>query len=140
MPKVEVGDSMYDMLKKQGASIEDHDTRIFGLEELTAALKEADRQHEEKLQQMENQNLKLENTVLTTGRETQDIVKAQADKMFELAKSSMSYQTASAEQEHELRMAKLNAWSTFALKLSGALATMAGSGGLIYYVFTHFVN
>lgn len=140
MPKVEVGDSMYDMLKKQGESLEDHDNRIFGLEELTAALKEADRQHEEKLQQMETQNLKLENTVLTTSRETQEIVKTQADKMYDLAKSSMSYQTVSAGQEHELKMAKLNAWSTFALKLSGALATMAGSGGLIYYVFTNFLK
>ncbi len=140
MTKVEVGDSMYDMLKKQGESIENHDTRIFGLEELTAALKEADRQHEEKLQQMETQNLKLENTVLTTSRETQEIVKTQADKMFELAKTSMGYQSTTSAQSHELKMAKLNAWSTFALKLSGALATMAGSGGLIYYVFTHFIK
>ncbi|WP_432355336.1 hypothetical protein [Sporosarcina sp. A2] len=138
---------MYDMLKKQGESLEDHETkisvldgRVIGLEELTVTLLEKDRQHEEKLQQMETQNLKLENTVLSTSRETQEIVKTQADKMYELAKTSMGYQTASAEQDHELRMAKLNAWSNFALKVSGALATMAGSGGLLYYVFTHFLN
>lgn len=140
MKEIEVGDSMYEMLKKQGESIVDHDTRIGSLEELTLALKEADRQHEEKLQQMETQNLKLENTVLTTSRETQEIVKTQADKMYELAKSSMSYQSLSAEQAHELQMAKLNAWSMFAIKISGALAAMAGSGGLIYYVITHFVK
>ncbi|GKV70298.1 hypothetical protein NCCP2716_27960 [Sporosarcina sp. NCCP-2716] len=131
---------MYEMLKKQGESIVDHDNRIGSLEELTLALKEADRQHEEKLLQMETQNIKLQNTVLTTSRETQEIVRAQADKMYELAKSSMNYQSLSAEQAHELQMAKLNAWATFAMKLSGALATLAGSGGLIYYVVTHFIK
>ncbi|WP_251639673.1 hypothetical protein [Sporosarcina sp. NCCP-2716] len=140
MKEIEVGDSMYEMLKKQGESIVDHDNRIGSLEELTLALKEADRQHEEKLLQMETQNIKLQNTVLTTSRETQEIVRAQADKMYELAKSSMNYQSLSAEQAHELQMAKLNAWATFAMKLSGALATLAGSGGLIYYVVTHFIK
>ncbi len=89
---------------------------------------------------METQNLKLENAVLTTSRETQEIFKTQADKMYELAKSSMSYQSLSAERAHGLQMAKLNAWATFSMKLSGAIATLAGSGGLIYYVVTHLVK
>ncbi|REB09582.1 hypothetical protein DVB69_01875 [Sporosarcina sp. BI001-red] len=138
---------MSDMLKKLSESIDNHDTkitvldgRVVGLEELTGMLIEKDRQHEEKLHQMETQNLKLENTVLSTSRETQEIVKAQADKMYELAKSSMSYQTASAEQAHELQMAKLSAWSTFALKMSGAVAGLTGTGGLVYYLFTHFLK
>lgn len=140
MQNVKVGDGVYDMLKKQGESIEDHDGRIISLEEIALALKEADRQHEEKLQQMETQNLKLENTVLTTSRETQEIVKTQADKMFDLAKSSMSYQTVSAEQAHELRMATLNAWSNFALKVSGAIAGLGTTGGVIYYIIVHFLK
>lgn len=137
MTQVEVGDSMYDMLRKQGESIDDHDVRIVTLEEMTLALKEADKHHEEKLKQMETQNIRLENTVMTTGRETQETMRAQTNRLFEVVERSIGYQTETSQQAHELKIAKLNAYTNVGLKIGGALL---GSGGVIYGIFQWLGN
>lgn len=137
MSELQVGDGMYDLVRKQGESIDDHDTRIVTLEEMTLALKEADKHHEEKLKQMETQNIRLENTVMTTGRETQETMRAQTNRLFEVVERSIDYQTSSSQQAHELKIAKLNAYTNVGLKIAGALTA---GGGVVYGLFQWIGN
>ncbi|QIG62543.1 hypothetical protein [Sporosarcina phage Lietuvens] len=128
---------MYEITRKHSESIDSHEVRIVTLEELTLALKEADEHHEAKLKQMETQNIRLENTVMTTGRETQDMLKSQMDRLFDMTGKSIDYQSTSSQQAHELKIAKLNAYTNVGLRIA---ATLAGSGGLIYALVQWLAN
>lgn len=132
--------SMFEKMTEHDIDIKEHRERIGTLEEITLSLKESDRQHDERLKNLEDNAVKLENTVMSENRETRTTMREQGDKMFTLVENAMGYQTARTTQSHELRMAKLNTWSTVFLKVSGGVVGLLSSGGAIYYVMQHFLT
>ena len=143
----ELGDGMYEKMKQHDETLSDHDVRIDTLEEITLALREADRLHVEKMKQLETNSIKLENVILTSSQETQSAMKESNAQMKEsnanllgLVKDSLGYKSTTTQQMHELKMAKLHAWSTFVLKVGGGLGALAVPGGVIYYIINHYIN
>ncbi len=126
MPDKALGSPMFQ-------TVLDHDERIIALEE-------TDRQHDERLKKLEDNAMKLENTVMMESRETRTTMKEQVEKLFAIVEQAMGYQTARTTQSHELRMAKLNTWSTVFLKVSGGIVGLLSSGGAIYYMLQHFLT
>lgn len=111
----------------------DHDERI-------VALEETDRLHDQRLRKLEENAMKLENTVMRENQETRSTMREQTAKLFTIVENAMGYQSARTAQTHELRMAKLNTWSTVFLKVSGGVVGLLSSGGAIYYVLQHYIS
>ncbi|MER2090932.1 MAG: hypothetical protein ABS920_14430 [Sporosarcina sp.] len=111
----------------------DHDERI-------VALEETDKLHDDRLKRLEDNAMKLENTVMRENQETRTTMREQTDKLFIIVEKAMGYQSDKTAQTHELRMAKLNTWSTVFLKVSGGIVALLSSGGAIYYVLAHFLT
>lgn len=110
----------------------DHDERI-------VALEETDKLHDERLKKLEDNAMKLENTVMRENQETRTTMREQTGKLFLIVEKAMGYQSDKTAQTHELRMARLNTWSTVFLKVSGGLVGLLSSGGAIYYVVQHYL-
>lgn len=132
--------SMFEKMNEHEIDIKENRDRIGTLEEITLSLKESDRQHDERLKNLEDNAVKLENTVMSENRETRTTMREQGDKMFALVENAMGYQTARTAQSHELRMAKLNTWSTVFLKVSGGVVGLLSSGGAIYYALQQILK
>lgn len=122
---------MYETVRTHGESIVDHGHRI-------SILEERDEQHEERLKQLEDQSIKLENTVMSESRETRTTMKEQTDKLLTLVESSINYKTDAEKQEHEYKMLKIKTWADVFLKLSGGVVALLSAGGGFYYVVQHF--
>lgn len=129
MPDTALG--MFETVKSHGDELGKHAEEI-------AALKESDRLHNERLKKLEDNAVKLENTVMSESRETRTTMKEQTEKLFTIVENAMGYQSARTTQTHELRMTRLNIWSTVFLKVSGGIVALLSSGGAIYYVLQHF--
>lgn len=131
MTELEVGDGMYETVRKHGESIDDHGLRI-------SVLEERDIQHEERLKQLEDQSIKLENTVMSESRETRTTMKEQTDKLLNLVETSINHKSDAEKQEHEYNMLKIKTWADVFLKLSGGVVALLSAGGGFYYVLQHF--
>lgn len=138
MSEVTIGSSVYETMKKHDEEIDNHAERIGALEEADRQHDELIRQHAEKLKKLEDNALKLENTVMRESQETRSTMREQTKKLFDIVQQAMGYQTARTAQSHELRMAKLNMWSTVFLKVSGGIVGLLSSGGAIYYMLQYF--
>lgn len=126
MPENEGSVSMFE-------TVRNHEDRIVILEN-------RDKAHEERLKRLEDQSVKLENTILTENRDTRSTMKEQTEKLFKIVENAMGYQNNKTSQDHELKMLKLNTWSTVFLKISGAVGALGSAGGLIYLVVQHFLS
>lgn len=131
MSEVTIGSSVYEAIKKHDEEIGNHAERIGALEEM-------DRQHDERLKKLEENAMKLENTVMRENQETRTTMREQTKKLFDIVQQAMGYQSDKTAQTHELRMAKLNMWSTVFLKVSGGIVGLLSSGGAIYYMLQYF--
>lgn len=114
-------------------TVQNHENRIIILEN-------RDKAHEERLKRLEDQSVKLENTILTENRDTRSTMKEQTEKLFKIVESAMGYQNNKTSQDHELKMLKLNTWSTVFLKFAGAIGALGSAGGLIYLVVQHLLT
>ncbi|AMQ06720.1 hypothetical protein [Sporosarcina psychrophila] len=132
MPDVTIGSSMFETVRHQGEQIDVHAIKI-------AALEKSDLHHDERLRNLEENAMKLENTVMRENQETRSTMREQTAKLFTIVENAMGYQSARTAQTHELRMAKLNTLSTVFLKVSGGIVGLLSSGGAIYYVIQHFL-
>lgn len=132
MPEVTIGSSMFETVRHQGEQIDVHAVKI-------AALEKSDERHDERLRNLEENAMKLENTVMRENQETRSTMREQTAKLFTIVENAMGYQSARTAQTHELRMAKLNTLSTVFLKVSGGIVGLLSSGGAIYYVIQHFL-
>ena len=133
MPETTVGSSMFDTVRHQGEKLDLHEAKI-------AALEKTDQRHDERLRNLEENAVKLENTVMRENSETRSTMREQTAKLFTIVENAMGYQSARTAQTHELRMAKLNTWSTVFLKVSGGVVGLLSSGGAIYYVLQHYIS
>jgi len=132
MPDVTIGSSMFETVRHQGEQIDVHAVKI-------AALEKSDQHHDERLRNLEENAMKLENAVMRENQETRSTMREQTAKLFTIVENAMGYQSARTAQTHELRMAKLNTLSTVFLKVSGGVVGLLSSGGAIYYVIQHFL-
>lgn len=126
MPEKEGRGSMFE-------TVQNHENRIVILEN-------RDQAQEERLKRLEDQSVKLENTILTENRDTRSTMKEQTEKLFTIVENAMGYQNNRTAQDHELKMLKLNTWSTVFLKFAGAIGALGSAGGLIYLVAQHFLT
>ncbi|MEK4629751.1 hypothetical protein MKZ17_16195 [Solibacillus sp. FSL R7-0682] len=133
MPENEGSASMFETVKN-------HEERITILEKNDKELKENFNKLSNQILTLESQNTKLENTLLNDNRDTRQTMKDQAEKMFALVENAMGYQNSKSTQDHELKMLKLNTWSTVFLKFAGAIGALGSAGGLIYLVAQHFLS
>lgn len=112
-------------------TVMDHSDRITNLEE-------ADKKHDERIKRLEDQSVKLENTILTENRDTRTTMKEQTEKLFTIVESALGIQSTRSTQSHEYKMLKWNTLSTVFLKLSGGFLALLSSGGAIYYIIQHY--
>ncbi|MFJ8064926.1 hypothetical protein ACIQYS_09855 [Psychrobacillus sp. NPDC096426] len=129
--------SMYETVRDHENDLKEHRERITTLEDITMALKESDRQHDERLNKLEDNAVKLENTIMVENRETRNTMKEQTEKLFGIVEKAMGYQSSEAEYRHEQKMAKINTWANVFLKIIGGLTAVGGIG---YLIIQHFLN
>lgn len=129
--------SMFDKVSAHDKDLEEHRERIMTLEDITLSLKEAERQHDERLRKLEDNAVKLENTIMAENRETRNTMKEQTEKLFGIVDKAMGYQNDVAVHKHEQRMAKINTWANVFLKIMTGLTAVGGIG---YLIVQHLLN
>lgn len=127
-----------DELMKDGSAsmfetVKDHENRIVNLEKI-------EKEAAQRIKMVEEQAVKLENTILNENRDTRSTMKEQTEKLFALVENAMDFQSTRTNQSHELKMLKWNTFSTVFLKLSGGLLGLLSSGGAIYYMIQHYLK
>ncbi|KGR89158.1 hypothetical protein [Lysinibacillus odysseyi] len=112
-------------------TVKNHEDRLTGAEKEIEYLNE-------QVQEIKQQSITLENTILKDSRETREVMRSQTDKLFELVQSALGFQGSRSSQDHELKMLKWNTLSTVFLKISGGLLALLSSGGAVYYLIQYF--
>lgn len=97
-------------------------------------LKARDREKHERLLLVEENYRNLEKIMTKESKETREVMRSQTDKLYEIVHDSMNHNANRHKQNHELKMAKMNTWSTVFLKVSGGVVGLLTSGGLIYFI------
>lgn len=106
-------------------------------------IQELEKKDEEKHQRLDNieQSFnRLEGIVTKQNEETRETMTSQTDKLFNLVEQSMGQQETRELRQHELKMAKVNTWSTVFLKISGGIVGLLSSGGIIYLVIEKLLS
>jgi len=135
MPSIEERlDSHDERFKQHSDRLERHDKLFETNQKEIKILNERDKDKHERLLDVEKNYEKLENAVTKENKETRATMIEQTGKLFEIVEQAMGYQETRTTQSHELRMAKLNTWSTVFLKVSAGLVGLLSSGGAIYYI------
>lgn len=111
-----------------------HEKQLSQDKEDIQQLKDFDKNKHERLLVLEENYIRLERTVTKENEETRTTMREQTKKLFNIVEQAMGYQETRTVQTHELKMARLNTWSTVFLKVSGGLVGLLSSGGVIYYI------
>lgn len=124
-------------LNQHGKRLERHEERLNDDKVDIQNLKDYDLDKHKRLKIVEENYARLETTVAKENEETRATMREQTKRLFDIVEQAMGNQESRTTQNHELKMAKLNTWSTVFLKVSGGVA---GLGGAIYYVVQHILN
>lgn len=89
--------------------------------------------HSEQIKQLQNNALKLENIVMSENRETRQTIVNTNNQLHSLIKDLMGYKTTDKVNDNELKRSQ---WE-FVVKIVG---TLAGSGGILYYILSNVFN
>lgn len=114
-----------------------HEERLNQDKEDIQMLKDSDREKDNRIQAVEYNTERLERVFVKENEETRTTVREQTKKLFDIVEQAMGYQQNKSTQDHELRIAKLNTWSTVILKVLGGLSALISAGT---YVFKSFFN
>jgi len=109
------------IIDKHEDHIGDHESR---LDEHGALLKV----QAEQIKQLQDNAIKLENVVMSESRETRLTITETNQKLHELINGLMGYRTGQSRMETDLKMARLES-------LAKIVGILAGSGGILYYIF-----
>lgn len=82
----------------------------------------------EQIKQLQDNGIRLENIVMSENRETRHTITETNKQLMELMNGLMGFKTGQNQMANTLRMAR---WESIA-KIVGLLA---GSGGVLYYIF-----
>lgn len=128
-----VGDGMYETVKAHDAALLEHGERISSLEE-------NGRLHEERLKLLEDQSVRLENTVMTESRETRTTMKEQTEKLFKIVDQSINYKADSQKLDYDLKKMRIEMWTNVFLKLSGGMLALLSAGGAGYWLLQQLIG
>lgn len=103
------------------------DERVIVLELSERERDEVDRLREERIKRLEDNAVKLENTVMVESRETRATVVEQNRQLMTVLQSVIGFKSAETTQDHEYRVLKWDRTTNVILKLAGA-------GGIIYLI------
>lgn len=135
MPDLEsIVESHEKRLNEHEKRLNHHGERLDTDKEDIQQLQDYDKSKHERLLILEENYNRLERTVTKENEETRSVMRKQTEKLFGIVEQAMGYQESRSVQSHELKMAKLNTWSTVFLKISGGLVGLLSSGGLIYII------
>lgn len=91
------------------------------------AVEKKDEEHEKRLKDVEQNYVKLENTILTENKETRTFFQSNMDKLWDLTKQRDEHKHEGRKMKHELAKTKLEKWSDVIFKI-------ASSGGILYLI------
>ena len=95
--------------------------------ERLTAMEKKDEENEKRLKDVEQNYVKLENTILTENKETRKFFQSNMDKLWDLTKSRDEQKHEGRKMKHELAKTKLEKWSDVIFKV-------ASSGGILYLI------
>lgn len=117
-----------------------HEKRLDGDKMDIQELRAYDQKKHERLLDLEENYKRLEKTVATENEQTRKTMREQTEKLFDIVDKAMGYQETRTVQTHELKMARLNTWSTVFLKVSTGLVGLLTSGSALYYIILYFLD
>ena len=112
---------MFTTMEKVTKTVEEHHNI---LEDHTLQL----RIQAEQIKQLQDNGIRLENVVMSENRETRMTITQTNEKLHELINGLMGYKTGQNQMTHSLRMARMES-------LAKIIGILAGSGGILYYIF-----
>ena len=110
----------------------ENETLVEKLNEHDEIIKQHDsllRVHTEQIRNIENGNLKLENLVMQENRETRATIMQTNRELHDLINNILGFKTGQNQLNHNMKMSTAES----VVKIVGILA---GSGGLLYYIFS----
>jgi len=132
MPEEKEAFSVYEKVRQHDETLDAHEDRI-------GALEESERKQEARIKLLEDNAVRLENTVMSEARETRSTMERNTDRLFDIVKNAMSFSATQEEHKHQLRLTKWDKVTTILLKAGAGLVTLASAGGAVYYVIENFV-
>ena len=123
-----------DRLNSQDERIQQHSDRITELEKFDRdskvrlmAIEEGDLRREVRMKEVEQNYVKLENTILSENRETRTFFQSNMDRLWELTKSRDTNAHDNRRMRYELTKTKIE-------RLSDVFFKLAGTGGILYLI------
>jgi len=133
-PTEERIESQDERLNKHDERLNQHSDRIQQLElydkekhERLRFVENKDEEYEKRLIDVEQNYVKLENTILTENKETRNFFQSNMDKLWDLTKSR-------DEQNHDTRRMRHEITKTKVERLSDVFFKLAGTGGILYLI------
>lgn len=126
--------SMFDKIAKTESTLDEHAKKHLATEDILEKHEERLDEHAAlldkyalRLIRLEDQTIKLENTIMTENRDTRATIVEQNRQLFTLIESVMGFKTGADSRQHDLKVRRWDSMTNIILKLAGA-------GGLIYLV------
>lgn len=112
--------SIFGIVSKHEMMLEEHESKLdeHGIQIRVQA---------EQIKQLQDNGIRLENTVMTENRETRATITNTNKQLHELINGLMGYNSGQSQLQNSLKMARMESWA----KIIGILA---GSGGIIYFI------
>lgn len=98
------------------------------------------KKHDETIQEMNANYMKLENTIFRENKETRDMMRGTMDKQFSLIEQLTGFREASAVRESDLKKVKTEKWSDIVVKIIGLLTIVLSSGGILFAIVNAFIT
>lgn len=98
----------------------------------------SDKDKLDRIKRLEDNAIRLENTVMAESRETRSTIVEQNSKLFNLVESSLGIKAKTVTQQHELKVLKWNHISNIFLKFGSGLVLLLGSGTGLFMIIEHF--
>ncbi|MGE7545079.1 hypothetical protein [Sporosarcina newyorkensis] len=128
-----MGDGMYDKVREHDEKLEVHDVRL-------SVLEESDKKQEARIKLLEDNAIRLENTVMSEARETRATMERNTERLYDIVENAMTMSANQETQRHQLKLTKWDKVTTILLKAGGGLVGLASAGGAIYYMIDHFIT
>lgn len=96
--------------------------------------------HDETIQEMNQNYMKLENTIFRENKETRDMMRGTMDKQFTLIEQLTGFRESASVRETDLKRVKMEKFSDVAVKFIGWATIATGSGGAIFILIDALVN
>lgn len=128
MPGTKEVPSMFEIVKQQGETLDEHGNRIKRLEDSDKEKADAIEVLSGKYAEISSNFTRMENTILKSAQSTQDLMSTQSAQQWKLIEALSIGQEEDKKRKHELKKNKMEKFWELAGKVTMAVL---GSGGLI---------